>query len=256
MNITTDSILTRTNTTAPTKVLVAGASGGIGRAYCQQLVKRYPDIEIVRLAREPEKLEPMANSVLDLAFDLSDEDSLQQAVSQLSTELLPDWVFIATGWLHDDQQMPEKTFRSLDAEHLLRSYTLNAVGPALLVKALLQHIPKAQPLNIGVLSARVGSISDNRLGGWHSYRASKAALNMLIKNFALELGRQKRPVIITGLQPGTTATELSAPFQRNVKPEDLQTPAYTAEALIRVMEALRAEDSGGLFDFLGMRFAP
>lgn len=254
MNETT--VLERTQTAAPRRVLVAGASGGIGQAYCEQLAKRYPGVELIRMARKPEQLAALPNSVLDLKFDLGDTNSLQHATSQIPKEQPPDWVFIATGWLHDEHQMPEKTFRSLDAEHLLRSYALNAVGPALLVKALLQHIPKAQPLNIGVLSARVGSISDNRLGGWHSYRASKAALNMLIKNFALELGRQKRPVIITGLQPGTTTTDLSAPFQRNVKPEHLQTPEYTAEALIKVMATLQAGDSGQLFDFLGERFEP
>ncbi len=255
---TARSILTRsaTSTTAPRRVLVAGASGGIGQAFCQQLVVRYPNIELIRLARTPAHLEPMAHSVLELAFDLLDEASLQQAVQSLKSEQLPDWVFIATGWLHDEQQQPEKTFRSLDPAHLLRAYQLNAVGPALLVKALLSQIPKAHTLNIGVLSARVGSISDNRLGGWHSYRTSKAALNMLIKNFALELARQKRPVIVTGLQPGTTATALSAPFQRNVRPEHLHTPAYSAAQLINVMAQLRQEDSGELFDFLGERFAP
>ncbi|MGB1257092.1 MAG: SDR family NAD(P)-dependent oxidoreductase [Thiolinea sp.] len=255
-NDTAPSVLERAASAAPTRALIAGASGGIGQAFCQQLTEYYPDIEIIRMARKPEALPALANSILELAFDLTDEQSLQQATQQIATDQLPDWVFIATGWLHNDNQMPEKTFRSLDAEHLLQSYALNAIGPALLVKALLQHIPKSQPLNIGVLSARVGSISDNRLGGWHSYRASKAALNMLIKNFSLELARQKRPVIITGLQPGTTATGLSKPFQRNVKPEDLQTPEYTASQLIRVMSKLQPEDSGELFDFLGIRFAP
>jgi NAD(P)-dependent dehydrogenase (short-subunit alcohol dehydrogenase family) len=109
---------------------------------------------------------------------------------------------------------------------------------------------------VGIVSARVGSISDNRLGGWHAYRASKAALNMLIKNFAIELARKNPAHIVVGLQPGTTDSALSAPFQRNVPAGQLQTPDYTAAQLLRVMNTLRPEDSGGLYDFLGLPFAP
>jgi NAD(P)-dependent dehydrogenase (short-subunit alcohol dehydrogenase family) len=109
---------------------------------------------------------------------------------------------------------------------------------------------------VGIVSARVGSISDNRLGGWHAYRASKAALNMLITNFAIELARKNPAHIVVGLQPGTTDSPLSAPFQRNVPADQLQTPDYTAAQLLRVMHTLRPEDSGGLYDFLGLPFTP
>jgi NAD(P)-dependent dehydrogenase (short-subunit alcohol dehydrogenase family) len=121
---------------------------------------------------------------------------------------------------------------------------------------LLAKLNPKHPTTIGILSARVGSISDNQLGGWHSYRASKAALNMLIKNFAIELNRLKRPTIVVGLQPGTTDTNLSEPFKRNVPPDHLQTPEFTASHLLRVMQGLQAQDSGQLFDFLGIAFAP
>jgi NAD(P)-dependent dehydrogenase (short-subunit alcohol dehydrogenase family) len=109
---------------------------------------------------------------------------------------------------------------------------------------------------IGILSARVGSISDNRLGGWHAYRASKAALNMHIRNYALELARKRHGPVIVGLQPGTTDTALSAPFQRNVPEDQLQSPEYTAGQLLKVMQHLQAQDSGQLFDFLGLPFEP
>jgi len=102
----------------------------------------------------------------------------------------------------------------------------------------------------------VGSISDNRMGGWHAYRASKAALNMLIKNYALEFARRKHGPIIVGLQPGTTDTALSAPFQRSVPEDQLQTPEYTAAQLLMVMQHLEPSDSGKLFDFLGLPFDP
>lgn len=146
--------------------------------------------------------------------------------------------------IFDDTLQPEKTWRSLDADHLLRSYALNAVGPALLIKHVLAKLNPKHPTTIGILSARVGSISDNRLGGWHSYRASKAALNMLIKNFAIELQRMKRPTIIVGLQPGTTDTALSEPFKRNVPPDHLQTPEFTASHLLKVMQQLRPKIRG------------
>ena len=253
----TTSILERTDTgIAPKRALVAGASGGIGQAFCEQLTLLYPEIDIIRLARQPDSLPALSNASQSLPFDLLDEASLQAAVGQLATDHPIDWVFIATGWLHDEVHQPEKTYRALNSEQLMQSYALNAVGPTLLLKALLEHLPKQQPLKVGVLSARVGSTSDNRLGGWHSYRASKAALNMLIKNYAIELQRMKRPVIVCGLQPGTTDTALSAPFQRNVSAEHLQTTEYTAIQLIKVMQALEPQDSGLLFDFLGLSFAP
>ena len=121
---------------------------------------------------------------------------------------------------------------------------------------LLDSIDKKHAMKIGVLSARVGSVSDNRLGGWHSYRSSKAALHMLIKNISIECKNSRRPITIVGLQPGTTDTALSAPFQRGLSEEQLQTPEFTAQHLIKVMNVLELVDSGKLFDFEGLPFHP
>lgn len=252
----TNTILQRSTTTAPRRALVAGASGGIGHAFCQQLAAQFPAIELIRLARDTAKLLPLNVPTQDIAFDISSDTSITAALQALPAKAEIDWVFIATGWLHDNTMQPEKTWRSLEADHLLRAYTVNAIGPALLVKHLLATLNPKHPTTIGILSARVGSISDNQLGGWHSYRASKAALNMLIKNFAIELNRLKRPTLVVGLQPGTTDTALSEPFKRNVPPDHLQTPEFTASHLLRVMQCLQAQDSGQLFDFLGIPFAP
>lgn len=243
-------------TATPRAVLVAGASGGIGQAFCQQLAVQFPDVHLIRLARHTDSLLPLSIATQDLSFDLTDEASMIAVLQTLPNNAAIDWILIATGWLHDHNTQPEKTWRTLEADHLLRSFTLNTVGPALLVKHLLARLNPKHPTTIGILSARVGSISDNRLGGWHSYRASKAALNMLIKNFAIELNRIKRPTIIVGLQPGTTATALSAPFQRNVAPDQLQTPAFTAQHLIKVMQTRQLGDTGQLFDFMGLAFDP
>jgi NAD(P)-dependent dehydrogenase (short-subunit alcohol dehydrogenase family) len=185
-----------------------------------------------------------------------DETSMEAAASMLPEKSEIDLIFIATGWLHDDKHQPEKSFRSLSADQLQKSYQINTFGPALLIKCLLARLNPRHPVALGVLTARVGSISDNRLGGWYSYRSSKAALNMLLKNFAIECARLKRSVVFVGLQPGTTDTNLSAPFQRGVSSEDLQTVEYTASQLIKVMLLLEPKDSGLLFDFLGLSFDP
>ncbi|CAA6819347.1 MAG: Nitrilotriacetate monooxygenase component B (EC [uncultured Thiotrichaceae bacterium] len=253
------SIFARQQQQIPDRVLVIGASGGIGQAMCEQLLEQFPHITLIRMARDCNKLPALNSKTTDISLDLSSDTSIDDAMSQLAaladTQAL-DWVLTTTGWLHDDAFKPEKSVRHLQREHLQHAYDVNAIGPALVLKSLLAQLDKKHPLKIGILSARVGSISDNRLGGWHAYRASKAALNMLIKNTAIECQHTRRPCTIVGLQPGTTDTELSQPFQRGVSPEHLQTPNFTATRLIQVMQALQAEDSGKLFDFEGLTFAP
>ena len=240
----------------PSVILVAGASGGIGNAFCQEVARQFPNVSLIRLARNPEALSQLTVKTHDIAFDLSSESGIESAIAELPEKLAIDWVFVATGWLHDENHQPEKTYRSLNAQQMMHSFQLNAIGPTILVKFLLSRVNPKHPLKVGILTARVGSTSDNRLGGWHSYRASKAALNMLIKNFAIEFERMKKPVVIVGLQPGTTDTDLSAPFQRGVAPEDLQSPSYTANQLLKVMQVIDESDSGGLYDFLGLAFEP
>jgi len=258
LNDVADSILDRTDLgqAPPRYVLVAGATGGIGAAFCAMIARHFPDAHLIRMARAPKGLEPLHDRTVDIPLDIGDEQKIRSSVALIPEPLPIDWVFVAAGWLHSSEHKPEKTYRSLDTEHLLHAYRINAVGPALLVKHLDAKLNPANGCRIGIVSARVGSISDNRLGGWHAYRASKAALNMLIKNFAIELARKTPAHIIVGLQPGTTDTQLSAPFQRNVPKGQLQTPDYTARQLLRVMQSLRPEDSGGLYDFLGIPFAP
>lgn len=256
------SIVSTRNTPVakPQSILVLAASGGIGQAYCKNIIAEYPDIQLIRMARDINKLSPLTGNIVDIEIDLCDDDSIKKSID-LAMSALPDiktidWVFVASGWLHDESTKPEKTYRSLDREHLLRSYNINAVGPALFVSRLLEKVEKKHPIKIGVLSARVGSISDNRLGGWHSYRASKSALHMLIKNIAIEGKHSRKPITIVGLQPGTTNTPLSAPFQRGLTEQQLQKPDFTAKHLIKVMSVLELKDSGKLFDLKGIPFEP
>jgi NAD(P)-dependent dehydrogenase (short-subunit alcohol dehydrogenase family)/flavin reductase (DIM6/NTAB) family NADH-FMN oxidoreductase RutF len=240
----------------PKCVLVVAASGGIGEAYCKNIIAQFPDAQLIRMARNTKALPPLGSNVVDIEVDLGDDQSIDNAITALPENTSIDWVFVASGWLHDEQMKPEKTYRRLTREQMLHSYNINAVGPTLFISRLLGKVDKKQPLKIGVLSARVGSVSDNRLGGWHSYRASKSALHMLIKNIAIECRNVRKTITIVGLQPGTTDTALSAPYQKGLTEAQLQTPEFTANNLIKVMNALESDDSGKLFDFKGVPFQP
>lgn len=240
----------------PECVLVIAASGGIGKAYCENIIAQFPDVQLIRMARNTKSLPFLTANVLDIDVDLGDDESIDNAISALPENSPIDWLFVASGWLHDEQMKPEKTYRHLTRKQLIHSYNINAVGPTLFISRLLDKVDKKHPIKIGVLSARVGSVSDNRLGGWHSYRASKSALHMLIKNIAIECNNTQKPIIIVGLQPGTTDTALSAPFQKRLTKAQLQTPEFTAKHLINVMNILEKCDSGKLFDFEGFPFDP
>jgi NAD(P)-dependent dehydrogenase (short-subunit alcohol dehydrogenase family) len=184
--------------------------------------------------------------------DLEDEASIIAAAERVKTGPPPTLILIATGVLHSGEE-PERTYKSITAEHLLRDYRINAVGPALVMKHFAPLIPRDRRAVFAALSARVGSIGDNRLGGWHSYRASKAALNMLLRNLAVELARSHLQAVVAGLHPGTVDTGLSRPFQKGVAEGKLFTPGYSAQHLLSVLEGLTPADSGGVFAWDGAR---
>jgi len=240
----------------PGHAIVAGASGGIGLALCNELTQAFPDIRLTRLARQMQKLPQALDNNVDVALDLCNPQGIENAVSRLDPDYPPDWILVSSGWLHDEQWKPEKTFRQLNASHLAHAYQVNAIGPVILLQQLVQKFWSAHEIKIGVLSARVGSISDNRLGGWHSYRASKAALNMMLKNFAIELARSKPGWCVVGLHPGTTDTPLSSPYQQRLPAGQLQSARDTARRLIGLMRNFNSEDTAQLYDHLGHIFAP
>ncbi|BBP44567.1 SDR family NAD(P)-dependent oxidoreductase [Thiosulfativibrio zosterae] len=253
------------NQTKPFTAMVFGASGGIGHAMVLEILKQHPDATVYRFARHLERLAPLnpttPGQILDVLWDLNAPEALAETLTELSkpqasAKLKIDFIFLASGFLHDETQQPEKSYQQLKPENLMRSFALNAVGPVMVLQTLLQHLDLKHPCKMGVLSARVGSISDNRKGGWHSYRASKAAMNMLLKNLAIELQRKRAPITLVGLQPGTTDTALSKPFTKNLTNDQLQSPAFTAENLWHVLQELTPEDSGQLFDFKGESFEP
>lgn len=225
-----------------------GSTGGIGRALCLALAER--GCETI-YAGSRDGLDPAGPGFVPFAFDLTDETSIAAAAAQMKDDP-PEWVIVATGVLTlPDGTGPERTFKRLNPDAMAQVFALNTIGPALIAKHILPLIPRKERFVFAAISARVGSISDNGLGGWHSYRASKAALNMLLKNFALEMGRTHEDAVVVGLHPGTVDSALSQPFQSNLPDGQLTPPREAAGNLLSVLSSLGAEDSGKVFDFAG-----
>ncbi|MCQ8184163.1 SDR family NAD(P)-dependent oxidoreductase [Parvularcula maris] len=224
------------------RALVWGASGGIGQAFCDALEGDPRCGSLVRVSR----------SGSGVRYDPEDESSIEAAAEEAASGGPLHLVLCAIGTLHAERYQPEKALRQLEEEAFLSVMRTNALLPALIAKAVVPHLAKDCSV-FAALSARVGSISDNRLGGWHSYRASKAALNMLLRNIAIETARRNKGAVIAGLHPGTVDTALSEPFQGNVPEGKLFTPRYSAEAMLKVVDGLAPEQSGDVFDYAGER---
>jgi NAD(P)-dependent dehydrogenase (short-subunit alcohol dehydrogenase family) len=236
------------------RAVVFGASGGIGREIVLALAERHTRGTIFAGMRQPREAWP--NNVMTFAFDLESEISIAEAAASIGSGGPLDLVFVATGVLKSDGDFePEKSWRAIDPSAMAKVFSLNTIGPTLIGKHFLALLARDRPSVFAALSARVGSISDNRLGGWHSYRASKAALNMIVRNFALELAMRNAVGIAIALHPGTVDTALSKPFQGNVSEGKLFTPAYSAARLLDVLEALSPADSGKTFAWDGTEIA-
>ncbi|MBS9718467.1 SDR family NAD(P)-dependent oxidoreductase [Pseudohalocynthiibacter aestuariivivens] len=214
------------------RVLIIGASGGIGRAVVTAL--RVQGIVVVELSRSTDGLE------------ICDEINVAQQFSELDGHF--DMIFVATGALEIEGQGPEKTLMSVTPSSLRRQFNVNAIGPVILLKHALRLLPRDQRAVFAVLSARVGSISDNRLGGWYSYRAAKAALNQLIHTASIETARTHPKLICAVLHPGTVQTALTKKYAGG----NPSVPAEeAADNLLRVIGGLREKDSGAFFDWAG-----
>ena len=236
------------------QIAVIGASGGIGSAVLEQLKGDENIDTIYAFARSDQELDD--DKIVTGHIDITDESSIKKAAGQIDGNL--DMVFIATGILHENGKLkPEKSVKDLDIDSLDTSYLINAIGPALVGKHFLPLMRDDRKSVFAALSARVGSISDNNtIGGWYGYRASKAALNMFLKNFAIEFGRKNKNLVVTGLQPGTVDTQLSEPFQHFVDDDHLFTPEFSARSLLETLNSLSPQDSGKLYDWNGEEFAP
>ena len=232
------------------RVAVVGASGGIGTAITRLLAASPRVAKVYALSRSPTLV--VDEKIEDVRLDIENERSIGNAADAVRRDGKLDLVFVATGILHDgDSLQPEKRASDLEPDALQRVLYTNAVAPALVAKHFLPALRSRAKTVFAALSARVGSISDNRLGGWASYRTSKAALNMLLRTFAIEHARSRPHSIIAALHPGTVATRLSAPFQTRVPKRQLFSPEKSASHLLSVIDKLSPEDSGGFFAWDG-----
>jgi len=213
------------------RALVIGASGGIGEALCTVLATN--GSEVTRLSRTAD------------GFDITDPASVEGAMNKYSGQF--DMVLIATGILAPEGARPEKSLVEIDKETMARVMAVNAIGPAL----VLQNLPRLLPHNarcvVGVLTARVGSISDNQLGGWYSYRAAKAAANQIVRTAAIEIARKRNKAIVVSLHPGTVETSFTKAYPGHPK----VAPSDAAANLIALLDQLTPAQNGGFFDWAG-----
>lgn len=211
-----------------TRHLIIGASGGIGNAVTHALPG-----EVIRLSRSADGL------------DITNEASIEAAFARLDGTF--DTIFVATGSLTAGGE-PEKTIKALTPETLEAQFRINAIGPALVLKHAVAFLPRDRRSVFAALSARVGSISDNQIGGWHSYRASKAALNQLIRGAAIELKRTHKKAICVALHPGTVATPFTAKYAGR---HTTVPPTEAAQSLIALLDTLTTDQSGQFLDYAG-----
>lgn len=224
--------------------LIVGA-GGLGMALAEALPTRAPGLTLWTAGRR-------SGGPRHLPLDLEDEDSVARFTALAATRLAPLRLVICTaGLLHDGTLQPEKRLSQVRRSHLQRSFAVNAWGPLLLAQAVEPLLPRDATCHFASLSARVGSIGDNRLGGWYAYRAAKAAQNQLLTTLALEWRRRLPQACVTLLHPGTTATALSEPFRGSVAPERLFTPQRAAEQLLTVLEKQTPDNSGAFLAWDG-----
>lgn len=245
----------------PAQVLVAGASRGIGLALTTQLLERAEVARVFAVARHaPASADLLAlqarhgSRLQLLACDLRNEAAVATLASQLLAQTARLHLLLCSvGILQEDAARAEKSLTQLSLEGLMASFQSNCFAPILLLKHLLPLLRGKHPCSVAALSARVGSIGDNRLGGWYSYRASKAALNQLLHTASIELKRLNPQSCVLSLHPGTTDTELSRPFQAKIAADSLFSPEFAARCLLQQVAEHGPEDSGSFWAWDGQQ---
>ena len=227
--------------------IIIGASGGIGAALVDALTAAGRHDVIHAFAR---------SAPCPRAIDIADEASVAAAAAPVRNGPPPRLIIVATGLLHADGHQPERRLADIDPAWMARNFAVNTIGPALIAKYFLPLMPRSGRTIFAMLSARVGSIGDNRSGGWYSYRASKAALNQLVRSFAIAEARRNSEALVVALHPGTVDTGLSAPFQRGVPAGSLTTAPAAAANLLRTLDALTAAETGRIFAWDGSEIIP
>lgn len=239
-------------------VLIAGISGAIGHALAERLLEQDSELSIVGLCRNPSAVDVGAGTgdrVQLISWDASRSDDAEILAERLSVALPAetgiDTVIYAAGILHGPDMSPEKRLEDLDAGAFAHAFAVNATGFAMLMRAISPWLRHRRFKRILALSAKVGSISDNGFGGWYAYRSSKAALNMLVRNLAIELPRKYRPLACVAVHPGTTISPLSEPFTRSLAQLRVHQPNQTADNILRVAGNLTEDDNGAFLSWDG-----
>ena len=236
-------------------VAVIGSSGAIGNSISKLLKSEISVESVYNFSRSA--ISESSEKEKNIYIDIENEDSIIESIKKIPKDIKFDLIFVATGILHNDEDIyPEKSIKDLSGNKLKKVLMVNTIGPALIGKYFIPFLNKNNKNVFAFLSARVGSISNNKIGGWYSYRASKSALNQIIKNFSIEIKRSNPNSIFVGLQPGTVKSNLSKPFQKNVNSKNLFSPDYSAKKLIDVINNLSIEDTGKLFAWDGEEIHP
>lgn len=224
----------------PQHIAIIGGSGGIGQALVEELLNRFP---VANIAATFFRTEPsLKNERLQWQqLDIKDPVQIEDWSYQFERV---DWIINCAGHLHGDTGGPEKSIRALEADFLIESIKINTLPTLLLARYFSSALKRSQAPILATISARVGSIEDNRLGGWYSYRVSKAGLNMALKTLSIEWKHSHPRGCVAALHPGTNNTALSKPFQANVAPENLFDPKYTASSFLNLLSNLRPAQSG------------
>ncbi|MDC3181106.1 SDR family NAD(P)-dependent oxidoreductase [Gammaproteobacteria bacterium] len=235
-------------------IIIFGVTGTMGNALYETLSARYPQSQINGVGRQqthPNKHLPYH------CVDFSDENALQTLATSLSQQSPFDLILVTIGMLHNSQMMPEKSIHELYVEKYQQQFMTNTIIPMMIAKHFIPHMQPQKRSILGIFSAKVGSITDNSLGGWYSYRASKAALNMQIKNLSIECKRSHPNQIILGLHPGTVDSQLSKPFQKNLPPShQIFNPLHASEQVIDQINAASSAQSGKLISWDGSVILP
>jgi NAD(P)-dependent dehydrogenase (short-subunit alcohol dehydrogenase family) len=234
-------------------VAIIGASGAIGSAF----VEHYSNDQSVKnvYAFSRKKQSYGNKKVQSFELDIENQNSIQDAAEKVKENRL-NHIIVATGILHSENFGPEKSIKDINHDSMAKVISINTIGPSLVGRYFIPLLSKDTGSVLAFLSARVGSISDNKLGGWYSYRASKTALNQIIKNFSIELKRTNPNAIVLALQPGTVDSKLSEPFKKNVAKGKLFSPNQSCTCLIEVIEKATISDSGNLLSYDGETISP
>jgi len=234
-------------------IAIIGSSGAIGNAFVEHYLKDNAVEKIFSFSRSVDS--HTSKKIYSFDIDIESQESIEKAASYLEGCYL-DRVIIASGVLHTESFQPEKSIKDLNYETLSKVYSVNTIGPALVGKYFLPLLNKKNKSVMAFLSARVGSISDNKVGGWYSYRSSKSALNQIVKNFSIEMKRSNPNAVILALQPGTVESKFSEPFKKNISKDKLFSPDFSVDMMSKVIESANSSSSGNLIAWDGEVISP